>query len=186
MFPFSRPRTIKDIGDRLRGRVRRYRLPRNGGVLSFVGTLLTFYRHQNGPEAAPFPPEVGYVDLLAVFRTRAGRSLVYYIVACSGHDDLTLRREYAHVCHDTAALADFLDAMTYPNKTCFVDRIVAEAAGRPVSPPTAATPEAPGVPGAPERSGQTDRPQATEATATSSSASTSSSDSDRPLPAVEP
>jgi len=181
MFPFSRPRTIKDIGDRLRGRVRRYRLPRNGGMLSFVGTLLTFYRHQNGPEAVPFPPEVGYVDLLAVFRTRAGRSLVYYIVACSGHDDLTLRREYAHVCQDTAALADFLDAMTYPNKACFADRIVAEAAGRPVSPPTAATPEAPGTP---DRSGQTDRPQATDATAPS--ASTSSSDSDRPLPAEEP
>jgi len=150
-------------------------------MLSFVGTLLTFYRHQNGPEAVPFPPEVGYVDLLAVFKTRAGRSLVYYIVACSGHDDLTLRREYAHVCRDTDALADFLDTMTYPNKACFVDRIVAEAAGRPVSPPTAATPEAPG---APDRFGQTDRPQATEATETSASAS--SSDSDRPLPAIEP
>jgi len=179
MFPFSRPRTIKDIGDRLRGRVRRYRLPRNGGVLSFVGTLLTFYRHQNGPEAAPFPPEVGYVDLLAVFRTRAGRSLVYYIVACSGHDDLTLRREYAHVCQDTDALADFLDAMTYPNKTCFVDRIVAEAAGRPVSPPTEATPEAPGAPGS---SGQTDRPHATEAT----EPSTPASPADPSVPAIEP
>ena len=179
MFPFSRPRTIKDIGDRLRGRVRRYRLPRNGGMLSFVGTLLTFYRHQNGPEAAPFPPEVGYVDLLAVFRTRAGRALVYYIVACSGHDDLTLRREYAHACPDMDALADFLDAMTYPNKACFLDRIVTEAAGRPVSPPTAATPEAPG---APDRSGQTDRTQATDATETTAPASSS----DPSLPAVEP
>jgi hypothetical protein len=97
-------------------------------------------------------------------------------VACSGHDDLTLRREYAHVCPDIDVLADFLDAMTYPNKACFADRIVAEAAGRPVSPPPAATPEAPDL------HGQTDRPQATDATETTAPASSS----DPSLPAVEP
>lgn len=135
MFPFSRPKTIKDIGDKLRGRTRRYRLPRNGGAVSFVGGLLTFFRHREAPHAPPCPPEVGYVDILAVFLTRAGRYLVYYVVARSGPGDLTLRHEYAHVCRDVTALAEFLGAMTYPNKACFCDRVLAEAAGRPAPAP---------------------------------------------------
>ena len=112
MFPLTRSKTIKDIGEKLRARTRRYRLPRNGATLTFTGTLLTFYRHDEARDSATYPPEIGYVEILAVFRTRAGRFLVYYVVACTGCDDLTERREYAHACPELSALSGFFGAMS--------------------------------------------------------------------------
>ena len=62
-----------------------------------------------------------------MFKTRAGRFLVYYIVAYPELEHQTPRQEYARVCADLSAVQDFLDAMAYPNKWRFIDRVLTEA-----------------------------------------------------------
>jgi hypothetical protein len=126
MFPFFQPKDVEDLHEKLRGKTKRFRLTRNGGALAFTGRLLSLFRRDDAAEAA-CPPAVGCVDTLAVFATRAGRFLVFYLVLHPDGERPASRREYAHVCPDLPALGDFLHAMAYANKDCFLDRVLTEA-----------------------------------------------------------
>jgi len=127
MLPFFSTKDLKDITDKLRGKLRRFRLPRSGGVLRFTGRLLTFFRHEELAEGL-CPPAAGLVEILAVFLTRGNHFLVYYIVVYPELERQPPRQEYARLCQNGTALRAFLAAMAYPNKWRFVDRILAEAA----------------------------------------------------------
>ena len=127
MLPFFRPRNDKDIGDKLVGKRRKYRLPRNGSAVALVGTLLAFYRREVLPDGL-MPPSGGRVELFAVIRTQAGRFFCYYVVAYPETEDIAGRQEYAHVCPDFAAVRDFIGAMAYPNRGDFAEALLAAAA----------------------------------------------------------
>ena len=58
------------------------------------------------------PPAAGLVETLAVFKTRTGRFLVYYIVVYPELEYQTPRQEYARLCPDADALRAFLAAMS--------------------------------------------------------------------------
>lgn len=141
MFPFFRPKDVEDLQEKLRGKSKRYRLTRNSGTLSFTGKLLSLFRRDDNPDAL-CPPVIGCVEMLAVFATRAGRFLIFYVVLHPHPDQPLRRQEYAHICPDLPALRDFLAAMAYANKACFLERVLAEAGWQPaVSPePVAETP----------------------------------------------
>ena len=51
MLPFFRPKNDKDIGDKLVGKQKKYRLARNGSAVAVTGTLLAFYRRDVLPDA---------------------------------------------------------------------------------------------------------------------------------------
>jgi len=149
MLPFLRPRNDKDIGDKLVGKRRKYRLPRNGAAVGLVGTLLAFYRREVLPDGL-MPPSGGRVELFAVIRTQAGRFFCYYVVSYPETEDIAGRQEYAHVCPDFEAVRDFLGAMAYPNRIRFAEALltgarqtlsVLDPAGYPPL-PAAAGPEA--------------------------------------------
>ena len=127
MLPFLRPRNDKDIGDKLVGKRRKYRLPRNGSAVGLVGTLLAYYRREVLPDGL-MPPSGGRVELFAVIRTQAGRFFCYYIVTYPETEDIAGRQEYAHVCPDFDAVGEFLGAMAYPNRAKFAEAVLAAAA----------------------------------------------------------
>ena len=59
MLPFFRPKNDKDIGDKLVGKQKKYRLARNGSAVAVTGTLLAYYRRDVLPDdyrrtSAPF------------------------------------------------------------------------------------------------------------------------------------
>ena len=126
MLPFLRPRNDKDIGDKLVGKRRKYRLPRNGSAVGLVGTLLAYYRREVLPDGL-MPPSGGRVELFAVIRTQAGRFFCYYVVAYPETEDIAGRQEYAHVCPDFEAVRDFIGAMAYPNRIKFAEAVLAAA-----------------------------------------------------------
>ena len=126
MLPFLRPKKEKDIGDKLLGKRKKYRLPRNGSAVAVTGTLLSYYRREVLPDGL-MPPSGGRVELLALFRTQAGRFFLYYVVTYPETEDIAGRQEYAHVCQDFAAVREFLGAMAYPNRAKFVEAVLATA-----------------------------------------------------------
>lgn len=126
MLPFFRPKNDKDIGDKLVGKQKKYRLARNGSAVAVTGTLLAYYRRDVLPDGL-MPPAGGRVELFAVIRTQAGRFFCYYIVTYPETEDIAGRQEYAHVCADFEAVRAFLGAMAYPGKGKFVDGLLAEA-----------------------------------------------------------
>ena len=126
MLPFFRPKNDKDIGDKLVGKQKKYRLARNGSAVAVTGTLLAYYRRDVLPDGL-MPPAGGRVELFAVIRTQAGRFFCYYIVTYPETEDIAGRQEYAHVCADFEAVQAFLGAMAYPGKGKFVDGLLAAA-----------------------------------------------------------
>ncbi|MFP5257935.1 MAG: hypothetical protein ACLGQH_02815 [Acidobacteriota bacterium] len=126
MLPFLRPRNDKDIGDKLVGKRRKYRLPRNGSAVGLTGVLLSHYRREILPDGL-MPPSGGRVELFAVIRTQAGRFFCYYVVTYPETEDIAGRQEYAHVCPDFEAVRDFLGAMAYPNRGTFAEPVLAAA-----------------------------------------------------------
>ena len=126
MLPLFRPKNDKDIGDKLVGKQKKYRLARNGSAVAVTGTLLAFYRRDVLPDGL-MPPSGGRVELFAVIRTQAGRFFCYYIVTYPETEDIAGRQEYAHVCADFEAVRAFLGAMAYPGKDKFVPALLAAA-----------------------------------------------------------
>ncbi|HML55938.1 MAG TPA: hypothetical protein PKC79_17730 [Solidesulfovibrio magneticus] len=126
MLPFFRPKNDKDIGDKLVGKQKKYRLARNGSAVAVTGTLLAYYRRDVLPDGL-MPPSGGRVELFAVIRTQAGRFFCYYIVTYPETEDIAGRQEYAHVCADFEAVRAFLGAMAYPGKGKFVPALLAAA-----------------------------------------------------------
>ncbi|WP_043601063.1 hypothetical protein [Solidesulfovibrio magneticus] len=126
MLPFFRPKNDKDIGDKLVGKQKKYRLARNGSAVAVTGTLLAYYRRDVLPDGL-MPPSGGRVELFAVIRTQAGRFFCYYIVTYPETEDIAGRQEYAHVCADFEAVRAFLGAMAYPGKAKFVPALLAAA-----------------------------------------------------------
>ncbi|EKO38167.1 MAG: hypothetical protein B193_3131 [Solidesulfovibrio magneticus str. Maddingley MBC34] len=126
MLPLFRPKNDKDIGDKLVGKQKKYRLARNGSAVAVTGTLLAYYRRDVLPDGL-MPPSGGRVELFAVIRTQAGRFFCYYIVTYPETEDIAGRQEYAHVCADFEAVRAFLGAMAYPGKGKFVDGLLAAA-----------------------------------------------------------
>jgi len=147
MLPFFPTKNFKDISDKLRGKLRRFRLPRSNGTLVVTGRLVSFFRHADFAEGL-CPPAAGLVETLAVFKTRTGRFLVYYIVVYPELEYQTPRQEYARLCPDADALRAFLAAMAYPNKWHFAAQILAEVVGDAPSEPAADAPAPPEPPGA--------------------------------------
>ena len=126
MLPFLRPRNDKDIGDKLVGKRRKYRLPRNGSAVGLVGTLLAYFRREVLPDGL-MPPTGGRVELFAVIRTQAGRFFCYYVVTYPESEDIAGRQEYAHVCPNFEAVRDFIGAMAYPNRAKFAEAVLTGA-----------------------------------------------------------
>ncbi len=127
MFPFFRPKNEKDLHEKLLGKVKRYRLTRNDSTVALTGTLLALFRHKAEPDGL-MPPAAGRVDLLAVFLSKAGRFLVYYVVFYPETEDIVGRHEYVHVCDGLDAVRDFLGVMLYPNKSEFAVTVLARTA----------------------------------------------------------
>jgi hypothetical protein len=127
MFPLLRPKNEKDLSEKLLGKRKKFRLLRNGAALAVSGRLLAFYRREDDLEGI-MPPAAGRVELLAVILTQAGRFFVYYIVTYPETEDIAGRQEYAHVCGDLDTVRAFLGAMHYPNRTDFVDAVLARTA----------------------------------------------------------
>jgi hypothetical protein len=127
MLPLLRPKTEKDLREKLFGKQRKFRLIRNGSAVVVTGKLLAVFRHEEEPDGL-MPPAAGNVELLAVLLTKAGRFFVYYIVAYPETEDIAGRQEYAHVCTGLEALRFFLEAMHYPNKPCFADAVLTQTA----------------------------------------------------------
>lgn len=146
MLPFLPTKHLKHLTDSLRGKCRRFRLPRGEGSLAFTGRLLSVFRHEELAEGL-CPPAAGLVETLAVFKTRSGRLLVYYIVVYPELEYLAPRQEYVRICQDAAGLRAFLGAMAYPNTWRFFERVLAEVSGTPSPAPGADRPS--GAPAAP-------------------------------------
>lgn len=127
MLPFFRPKTEKDLGEKLFGKLKKFRLARNGASVTVAGRLLSLYRHEAEPDGL-MPPQAGRVELLALFLTRAGRFLVYYVVSYPETEDIAGRQEYVHVCPDLDAVREFLGAMHYPNRWQFAEAALVRAA----------------------------------------------------------
>ena len=126
MLSFLRPKKEKDIGDKLLGKRKKYRLPRNGSAVAVTGTLLAYYRREVLPDGL-MPPAGGRVELLAIIRTQSSRFFLYYVVTYPETEDIAGRQEYAHVCQDFEAVREFLGSMAYPNRGRFVDAVLAAA-----------------------------------------------------------
>lgn len=126
MLSFLGSKSEKDLGDKLLGKMRRFRFPRHGAVVTVYGRLLAYYRCNHEPDGL-MPPANGRVELMAVFLTRAGRYLVYYIVSYPETEDIAGRHEYIHALESLTAISVFLAAMRYPNKGDFEENLLAQA-----------------------------------------------------------
>ncbi|EHJ49092.1 hypothetical protein DFW101_3092 [Solidesulfovibrio carbinoliphilus subsp. oakridgensis] len=140
MLRLLRPKNEKDLGEKLFGKVKKFRLARNGSAVTVTGRLLAVFRREVEPDGL-MPPRAGRVELLAVFQTRAGRFLVYYVVSYPETEDIAGRQEYVTVCPGLDAVREFLAAMHYPNRARFADAVLAQAAltlsGKPKAAPPA-------------------------------------------------
>lgn len=157
MLLFLRPKNEKDIGEKLLGKLKKYRLTRNGATMAVTGSLLAFFRREDEPDGL-MPPAAGRVELLAVLLTKAGRYFLYYIVAYPETEDIAGRHEYAHACDTLDAVRAFLGAMQYPNRQDFANAVLAltvqtrerlRGKGKP-APPRACGESAPARPESPE------------------------------------
>jgi len=127
MLPFLRPKNEKDLSEKFLGKLKKYRLTRNGSTVAVTGTLLAVFRHEDEPDGL-MPPAAGRVELLAVLLTKSGHYFLYYIVAYPETEDIADRHEYAHVCDTLDAVRVFLGAMHYPNRQDFANAVLVQAA----------------------------------------------------------
>ena len=51
MLPFFRPKNAKDLGEKLLGKPKKFRLTRNGSAVALTGKLLASFRREAAPEA---------------------------------------------------------------------------------------------------------------------------------------
>jgi len=177
MLPFLRPRNEKDLSEKLFGKLKTFRLARNGAAVTVTGKLLALFRHEAEPDGL-MPPQAGRVELLAIFLSKAGRFLVYYAVSYPETEDIAGRQEYVHVCVSLDAVRDFLSAMHYPNRRLFADAVLVRAAKTLGAKRHAAVPEAsespaaavaPSLPVAPDLPGVTPAPKLSSVPASSDS-----------------
>jgi len=135
MLPFFRPKNEKDLSEKLLGKLKKFRLTRNGSTVAVSGKLLGLYRRAVTADGL-MPPAAGRVELFVVILTKAGRYFLYYIVTYPETEDIAGRQEYAHLCDDLDAVRSFLGAMLYPDKQRFVDAVLEQVATT-LSPPVA-------------------------------------------------
>ncbi len=121
--------TEKSFSPKLVGKIRRYRLTRGEGVLSFQGELLAYHRHAD-QEDAPDYPGVSHLLTLALFRTKKGRFVVYYIVDYPDNEHLFGQHQYATHLPEFADVARFVAAMAYINAESFRSKVIADATAR--------------------------------------------------------
>lgn len=122
MVWFIRPLSEKHFHAKYLGRVKRYRLARNDSSIAFQGALLSFYHCRDDQDGQDFEGRC-HVDLAAVFKTRGGRFIVYYVVDYPPGEHIEGRHEYVHVCRTEEELARFLSEMHYPNRSCYLDTL---------------------------------------------------------------
>jgi hypothetical protein len=125
-MPLFRRLHAKELILKYVGKRRRFHLARNEGSVRFAGTLLAVYRHDLEDEEHRFP-DVTHVDILALFRTKRGRFLAYYVIDNHGNEHIAGKREYLKACETFEELEAFVGMMRYVNGSRFQDRIVAEA-----------------------------------------------------------
>jgi len=121
--------TEKSLSPKLVGKMRRYRLTRGEGVLSFQGELLAYHRHAE-QEDAPGYPGVSHLITLAIFRTRKGRFVVYYIVEYPDNEHLFGQHQYVTHLPEFGDVTRFVAAMAYINVEPFRTKVISEATAR--------------------------------------------------------
>ncbi len=125
-MPLFRRLHAKELTPKYVGKRRRFHLARNEGSVRFSGTLLAVYRHDLEDEEHRCP-DVTHVNILALFRTKRGRFLAYYIIDHHGNEHISGEREYLKVCATIEELEAFVGLMRYVNAQSFRDKIVNEA-----------------------------------------------------------
>ncbi|QLA14961.1 hypothetical protein [Desulfolutivibrio sulfoxidireducens] len=126
---FMRTLTEKCLAPKYLGKTRRYRLTRGDGGLVFTGTLLSYHNHADEKDAPEYPG-VCHMVTLALFRTRKGRFLVYYLVDYPEDEHISGQHQYVRVLPDFAAVERFVGAMTYVNVAGFRTKVLGEASTR--------------------------------------------------------
>ena len=127
MLPLLRTLGIEDISAARLGRTRRYRFRRGTTAIRLTGKLLAFY-YERSDESGPPCYNCTYVDTVALFRTRRGRYVVYYILHHLECDDMDGLYEYVKVVEDFPALELFVSQMHYANSAHFHPELIKEAA----------------------------------------------------------
>jgi len=121
--------TEKSLSPKLVGKMRRYRLTRGEGVLSFQGELLAYHRHAD-QEDAPEYPGVSHLLTLALFRTKKGRFVIYYIVDYPDNEHLCGQHQYVTHLPDFSDVSRFVGSMAYINAQPFCTKVIADATAR--------------------------------------------------------
>ncbi len=125
-MPFLRPLTEKCLAPKHLGKVRRYRLSRGDGALVFTGALLSYHHHADEKDAPEYPG-VCHLATLALFRTRKGRFLVYYIVDYPEDEHISGRHQYVRLLPEFSDVERFVSAMAYVNVEGFRAKVLKEA-----------------------------------------------------------
>lgn len=125
--------TEKSLSPKLVGKMRRYRLSRGEGVLSFQGELLAYHRHADQQDAPEYPG-VSHLLTLALFRTKKGRFVIYYIVDYPDNEHLFGQHQYVTHLPEFADVSRFVGSMAYINAEPFRTKVIADATAR-LSPP---------------------------------------------------
>lgn len=139
-MPLFRRLHAKELIPKYVGKRRRFHLARNEGSVRFSGMLLAVYRHDLEDEERRCP-DVTHMEILALFRTKRGRFLAYYVVDHHGNEHISGKREYLKICETIEELGRFVGMMRYVNAQSFQNRIVEEA--RLTAFPETRQPEAP-------------------------------------------
>ena len=125
MLFFSRALTEKDINPIRLGKLRTYRLSRNGQVLRFNGRLLSSYSIF-GDSLEPEAQRQTHLESIAIFKTRT-RYLLYYVVQYLNNDHISGRQVGIHAAPTLDELAAFIDSMHYVNKKSFAHAVIDDA-----------------------------------------------------------
>lgn len=126
---FWRTHTEKTLSRKLLGKERHFRLTRGNGVLSLTGELVAYHRHAD-QEDAPEYPGVCHLIILALFRTRKGRFVVYYIVDYPEDEHISGEHQYVTLLSGFEEVVRFVSAMSYVNAEPFREKILSDAKAR--------------------------------------------------------
>ena len=126
---FWRTHTEKTLSRKLLGKERHFRLTRGNGVLSLTGELVAYHRHAD-QEDAPEYPGICHLLVLALFRTRKGRFVVYYIVDYTEDEHISGEHQYVTLLSDFSEVARFVAAMSYVNAPDFREKVLSDAQAR--------------------------------------------------------
>jgi hypothetical protein len=126
---FWRTLTEKSLSPKLVGKMRRFRLTRGDGAVAFTGELLACRRHAD-QEDAPEYPGICHLLVLALFRTRKGRFVVYYIVDYTEDEHISGEHQYVTLLSDFSEVARFVAAMSYVNAPDFREKVLSDAQAR--------------------------------------------------------